>query len=177
MSGGALFGVLAAWVLAGAALAQPAAGALGREAQDLVFGDTPAIGPGPLKAYGEVIYTAMERPVLLFHYFSLEPDCRPVAVGIRLVEAPEHGAVSFNQGAEQPSSGGKPIYVRDDPRSHCDDRLVATDDASYAPAPGFSGHDRVVVEFTDRDEVFTDTIEVNVVSLKPEKPPRRVRRR
>jgi hypothetical protein len=172
VSGGALFGVLAVWALAGAALAQPAPAV-----QDLVFGDTPVIGPGPLKASGEVIYTAMERPVLLFHYFSLEPDCRPVAVGIRLVEPPEHGAVSFSKGAEQPSREGKPIYVRDDPRSRCDDRLVATDDASYAPAPGFSGHDRVVVEFTDRDEVFTDTIEVNVVSLKPEKPPRRVRRR
>jgi hypothetical protein len=168
-----------AWIAIVGALAATRASALVAAPAgpiDLVFGGTPAIGSGPLKASGEVLYTAQGAPVALFHYFSLDADCRPRAVAIRLVEPPEHGEVSFTEGHEPPWANGKPIYEDGDPRARCEDRLVGTRDASYAPAPGFIGHDRLVVEFTDRDEVFTDAIEVNVEQLKPAKPPPRRRR-
>src|SRR6516162_9033226 len=83
MGRGALVGALAICSLGGAALA---AGAVGEG--DLVFGETPVIGAGPLKATGEVVYTAQGAPVALFHYISLDADCRPRDVGIRVVEPP-----------------------------------------------------------------------------------------
>jgi hypothetical protein len=163
MGRGALMGALAICSLGGAALA----GAVGEG--DLVFGETPVIGSGSLKATGEVVYTAQGAPVALFHYISLDADCRPRAVGIRVVEPPQHGAVTFSDGHEPAVLGGKPIYGEGDPRVRCEDRLVATRDAAYAPEAGFFGHDRLVVEFTDRDEVFTDAIDVNVEALRPAK--------
>ena len=170
-----------AWLAIGAVLVAGRALALADpppSPNDLVFGETPVIGAGPLKASGEVLYTAMGAPVALFHYFSLDTDCQPRVVAIRLVEPPEHGEVTFSEGHEPAFAHGEPIYAGADPRARCADRLVGTRDASYAPAPGFSGHDRLVVEFTDRGEVFTDAIEVNVEQLKPAppRPPHRRRR-
>ncbi|HUZ12463.1 MAG TPA: hypothetical protein VMU93_06420 [Caulobacteraceae bacterium] len=168
----ALIGVVAIWALASAALAgvspvEPADG-------DLVFGETPVIGAGGLEASGEVVYTAEGDPVALFHYFSLDADCRARAVGIRLTEPPAHGSVSFSQGRQPPVRGGEPIYPGADPRARCADRLAPTRDATYLPAAGFSGVDRLVVQFSDRGRVFTDAIEINVERLKP--PARRRRR-
>jgi hypothetical protein len=149
-------------VMAAAAWANPPLGA-----SDVVFGETPVLDAGALKASAEVIYTAVGKPVLLFHYFGVGGDCAPTAVSLRLIEPPAHGAVTFQEGAEPPIRAGRPIYADADPRARCIDQLVATRDALYAPDVGFEGHDRVVVEFSEGAAVFTDAIDVNVVSLKP----------
>jgi len=163
--------LLAALAVGGAVMAAAAAWADGAPlgADDVVFGETPALDAGALKVSAEVVYTAVGKPVLLFHYFGVGGDCQPTAVGVRLVEPPAHGAVTFREGAEPPIRAGRPIYADGDPRARCIDQLVATRDGLYAPDVGFEGHDRVVVEFSEGGAAFTDAIDVNVVSLKPGK--------
>jgi hypothetical protein len=39
---------------------------------------------------------------------------------------------------------------------------VPTKDGVYTPAPGFTGHDTLTVEFTEAGASFTDTIAISV---------------
>jgi hypothetical protein len=75
---------------------------------------------------------------------------------------PAHGTISFEDGEERPWSGGRPLFGASDPRAACGNRLAATKDGVYAPAPGFSGHDSLTVQFTEDGVAFTDTIEISV---------------
>jgi hypothetical protein len=108
------------------------------------------------------INTEAGRPVMLFHYVRIDRGCAPTAVAIRLAAAPAHGAFTLEDGEERPWSNGHPLFDRADPRAHCSDRLAATKDGVYTPAPGYTGHDTLAVEFTEAGAAFTDTISVSV---------------
>jgi hypothetical protein len=107
------------------------------------------------------VNTEVGRPVLLFHYVHIDADCGPAAMAITVTTPPEHGTVGFEDGEERPWFGGRPLFGPDDPRAPCGNRLAATKDGVYAPAPGFSGHDTVTVQFTENGAAFTDTIEIS----------------
>jgi hypothetical protein len=108
------------------------------------------------------VNTEAGRPVTLFHYVRVDGGCARTAVAIRLAAAPAHGAFTLEDGEERPWSGGHPLFGPADPRAHCGDRLTATEDGVYTPAPGFTGHDTLTVEFSEAGGAFTDTITVSV---------------
>jgi hypothetical protein len=126
----------------------------------------PMIGQGELSVSGEVTRTLAETPVVLFHYFNLAPDCGPSAVTIRLVEPPAHGDVAFIDGEERPYVHGHSIFADGDPRTACSGQLVTTRDATYTPAAGFVGADRMVLEFREGDRAFSDVIAVEVIRVR-----------
>jgi hypothetical protein len=150
---------LAGAVLVSAVLAIAAAAALAQPED---------IGPRvPMIASGAPIghqdeSTEVGRPLLLFHYVHIDGHCGPTPMAIRLATPPAHGAVAFADGEERPFSEGHPMFGPADPRAHCGNRLAATRDAVYTPAPGFAGHDALAVEFTENGTSFTDTIDVSV---------------
>jgi hypothetical protein len=127
-----------------------------------------AVGAGPpVMARGAPVSrqdanTEAGRPVLLLHYVHIDAGCGPIPVAIRLTTPPQHGSVSFDDGEERPWWHGQPLFGPGDPRAPCGDRLAATKDGVYTPAPGFIGHDTLVVEFTENGAVFSDTIDVSV---------------
>jgi hypothetical protein len=153
-------GVGAAGLMAAAALAQPRSGA---QDDDTVLG-IPAIVRGA-PAIQQHSITVSETPVLLFHYFNVGADCEPTHVAFRITTPPGHGAVEFQDGEERPFTQGHPLFPADDPRSRCASRLVATKDAVYTPAAGFSGADSFVIEATEAGQTFSDTVGVSVLSL------------
>lgn len=134
-------------------------------ASDQAQTGAPAIEPTALRIQSEVIYAAAGKPVTLFHFFAVTPDCGRAAAELTVTSPPAHGDVRFAEGAEPPVAPGGPIWSAPDPRARCAGQLVATRDAIYQPAPGFFGHDRLTVEFRAAGETFDDAIEVNVVKL------------
>jgi hypothetical protein len=161
------------WALrAMAALALGAAAAGAPAQDDQVTRDIPFVvrGAPPIR---EQTITAAGAPVLLFHYFNLAPDCGPTAASVRLTTAPAHGSVDFQDGAEQPAWRGRSIYPAGDARTGCRDRLVATRDAIYTPAAGFSGADAMVVEVTEAGVSTSAAIDVTVMALDKPAPARR----
>ena len=146
--------------LAGLVLATIVAGEARAQGEDIGAG-------APLMARGapviqQDVNTEVGRPVLLFHYVHVDADCGPTAIAIAVTTPPAHGAVSFEDGEERPWSAGRPLFAPGDPRAACGNRLAATKDAVYAPAPGFSGRDTLVVQFTEAGAAFTDTIDIAV---------------
>jgi len=117
--------------------------------------------------------TAAGAPVLLFHYFNLGPGCGPTDATVRLTTPPAHGTVAIQDGDEQPAWRGRSLYPPGDPRARCRDRLVATRDAIYTPAAGFSGADTMVVEVTEGGASTTDAVDVTVLALDKPPPARR----
>ena len=108
------------------------------------------------------VNTEKGRPVTLFHYVRIGADCAPASVAIRLIAEPAHGTFALEDGQERPWSDGHPLFEPADPRAHCGNRLVRTQDGVYTPAPGFAGHDALTAEFTDAGVTFTDTVTVSV---------------
>ena len=106
--------------------------------------------------------TTSGRPVLLFHYIHIGARCGPDAVAIQVTTPPAHGTLAIEDGEERPWSGGRPLFGPDDPRARCGNRLAATKDGVYTPAPGFVGHDSMVVQFTEAGATLADAIEVSV---------------
>ncbi len=127
-----------------------------------------AVGAGvPMMARGapisqQDVNTEVGRPVLLLHYVHVDAACGPSAMAIRLTTPPEHGSVSFEDGEERPWYAGRPLFEPGDPRAHCGNRLAATKDAVFTPAPGFTGRDTLVVEFTEDGASFSDTVDIEV---------------
>ena len=108
------------------------------------------------------VNTVVGRPVLLFHYVHVDAHCGPTAMAIAVTMPPAHGAASFEDGEERPWIDGHPLFGPGDPRAACGNRLAATKDGVYTPAPGFSGHDSLTVQFTENGAAFSDTIEISV---------------
>lgn len=106
--------------------------------------------------------TEAGRPVLLFHYVHIDADCGPTAMAIQATSPPEHGTLAIENGEERPWSGGRPLFAPGDPRAHCGNALASTRDGVYTPAPGFVGHDTLVLAFTESGETITDTIDIAV---------------
>jgi hypothetical protein len=106
--------------------------------------------------------TEIGLPLMLFHYVHIDAHCGPTPMTVRLAMPPSHGAVAFEDGDERPWSNGRPMFGPADPRAHCGNRLAATRNAVYTPAPRFTGHDTLTVEFTENGTSFTDTIDVSV---------------
>jgi hypothetical protein len=150
-------GVGAAVLTAAAAPASP------QPDDDTVLG-IPAIVRGAA-AIRQHSITASESPVVLFHYFNIGRDCEPTQVVLRIVTPPDHGEVAFVDGEERPFAEGRPLFAAGDPRARCADRLVATRDAVYTPAAGFSGEDSFVIEAAEAGQIFSDTVGVSVLSL------------
>jgi hypothetical protein len=146
--------------LAGVVAATSIAGAARSLAEDVDAG-APVMARGAAVSQQDV-NTEVGRPVLLFHYVHVDADCGPTAMAIAVTTPPTHGAVSIEDGEERPWSGGRPLFGPGDPRAACGNRLAATKDAVYAPAPGFSGRDSMVVQFTEAGATFSDTIDVSV---------------
>jgi hypothetical protein len=163
-----------AWVSVIGVCALAAAGAaIGQPAGEEVAAGAPAIEAASERITGEVLYTSAGQPVTLFHYFSVASDCAPAPAEVRLVQPPAHGRVTFAAGLEPPIAGSRPLWTAPDPRAQCLSRMVATRDATYAPDPGFAGHDQLQIEFQDGAGGFTDVIEVNVERLAPPAKPRK----
>jgi hypothetical protein len=146
--------------LAGMALAAIVAGGARSQGEDVDAG-APVFARGAPVSQQDV-NTEVGRPVLLFHYVHVDADCGPTAMAIAVTTPPAHGSVSFEDGEERPWSGGRPLFGAGDPRAACGNRLAVTKDGVYAPAPGFSGHDSLVVQFTESGAAFSDTIDISV---------------
>ena len=146
--------------LAGAVLATLVVGPARPQPED-VGREAPMIARGAPISQQDA-NTAAGQPVLLFHYVHIDAHCGPDAVAIRLTTPPEHGSLALEDGEERPWSEGRPMFGPDDPRARCGNRLAATKDGVYTPAPGFIGHDSMVVEFTEGGATLSDTIEVSV---------------
>jgi len=146
--------------LAGMVLAIIVAGAARPQGEDIGAGAPVFARGAPVRQ--QDVNTEVGRPVLLFHYVHIDADCGPTAMAIAVTTPPEHGTVNFEDGEERPWSEGRPLFGPDDPRAACGNRLAATKDGVYAPAPGFSGHDTLTVQFTEQGVAFTDTIEISV---------------
>ncbi len=136
------------------------AGAAWPQGEDIGAG-APVFGRGAPISQQDV-NTEAGRPVTLFHYVRIDGGCAPTPVTIRLAVPPAHGAFTLEDGEERPWSGGHPLFDSADARAHCGDRLAATKDGVYTPAPGFTGHDTLTVEFTEAGGAFTDTITISV---------------
>ena len=134
-------------------------------ASDQAQTGAPAIEPTALRIQSEVIYAAAGKPVTLFHFFAVGPDCGRAAASVAVAAPPAHGLVRLTEGAEPPLAAGAPIWRAPDPRARCAAQLVATRDAVYEPAPGFAGRDTLTVEFRAGDQAFDDVIEINVEKL------------
>lgn len=141
---------------AGAVVAQPADQVTRLEAPALMRGDG---------AISQRSATPADKPLLLFHYFNVAPDCGPSEVSFRLAAPPAHGTVSFVASQNRPFAAGRPIFGPDDPRARCDDRLVPSRDAVYTPAPGYSGQDSFVIEAAEGGTVASDAVNVLVLSF------------
>jgi hypothetical protein len=144
--------------LAGAVLAAAANGPARPQAVDV---------GAPVMARGAAVSeqqenTAAGRPLVLFHYVHIDDRCGPAPAAIRVATPPEHGALEIEDGEERPWTDGRPLFAATDARAHCADRLAATKDGVYTPAPGFRGHDTLVLQFTEDGASFTDTIDVAV---------------
>ena len=89
---------------------------------------------------------------------SIDPDCaeRP-GYSLNVVQPPEHGEVKVVAEA---------IYIafpQGNPRAVCNSRKVPGRQAYYTAAPGFTGHDRVVLEGASDDGTMRHvTIDVDV---------------
>lgn len=89
---------------------------------------------------------------------SIDPDCaeRP-GYTLSVVEPPEHGEVKVVAEA---------IYIafpQGNPRAVCNSRKAPGRQAYYTAAPGFTGHDRVVLEGASDDGTMRHvTIDVDV---------------
>jgi hypothetical protein len=146
--------------LAGVALAAAGAGPTRAQPE--------AIGAGaPLIARGAEVSQEQEnteagRPVVLFHYIHIDAACGPTAMALVVTAPPAHGELAIEAGEERPWLGARPLFAPGDPRAHCADRLAPTRDGVYTPAPGFTGHDTLSVQFTEDGVSFTDTIDVAV---------------
>jgi hypothetical protein len=73
---------------------------------------------------------------------AIDPDCSEHAPGstLRILKAPSHGTARISD---------EPLFLAfpaDNPRSACNSRKVPGHQAFYAPAAGFTGRDRVVLE-------------------------------
>jgi hypothetical protein len=147
------------WLVA-LALTTAAAGGAHSQAEDVDAGAPVFARGAPISQ--QDVNTAVGRPVLLFHYVHIDADCGPTTMAIAVTTPPAHGTVSFEDGEERPWSGGRPLFGPGDPRAACGNRLAATKDGVYAPAPDFSGHDALTVQFTEDGVAFTDTIEISV---------------
>ena len=89
---------------------------------------------------------------------SIDPDCSEhPGYSLSVVEPPAHGEVKVV---------AEPIYMafpRDNPRAACNSRKVPGRQAYYTASPGFSGHDRVVLEGVTEDGTMRHvTIDVDV---------------
>jgi len=125
----------------------------------------PNIDAADYRIGGETIYGRQGRPVVLFHYFSIGPDCAARPVSVTLKDPPAHGRMTVVDGAQPPVADGRAMWGPGDPRAHCAGQLVATRDGAYQPDPAFVGHDRLTVSFREGDVAFDDVIEVNVVRI------------
>jgi hypothetical protein len=89
---------------------------------------------------------------------SIDPDCaeRP-GYSLNVVQPPEHGEVKVVAEA---------IYIafpQGNPRAVCNSRKVPGRQVYYTAAPGFSGHDRVVLEGASDDGTMRHvTVDVDV---------------
>jgi hypothetical protein len=108
------------------------------------------------------VNTEAARPVVLFHFIHIDGACGPTATAIRVTTPPAHGVLAIKDGQERPWSDGHPLFAPADPRARCGARLVPTKDGVYTPAAGFTGHDSLVVEFTEAGQTFTDAVEISV---------------
>ena len=150
---------LGIWV-AGMALAAIAAVDVRSQGEDVDAG-APVFARGAPVSQQDA-NTEVGRPVLLFHYVHIDADCGPTAMAIAVTTPPSHGTVSFEDGEERPWFGGRPLFGPGDPRAGCGNRLADTKDGVYTPAAGFSGHDSLVVKFTEAGAAFSDTIDISV---------------
>jgi hypothetical protein len=142
---------LGAMLLAGAAAAQEVDAGAG----------APLIARGAPISQQDV-NTEAGLPVLLFHYVHIDAACGPTAVAIRLTAEPSHGTFTLQNGDERPWWDGHPLFAAGDPRARCGNRLAATKDGVYTPAPGFTGYDTLTVEFTEAGVAVTDAIAISV---------------
>jgi hypothetical protein len=96
--------------------------------------------------------------IIIWGGAAIDPDCSEhPGYTLNVVEPPAHGEVKVV---------AEPIYLafpRANPRSACNSRKVPGRQAYYTAAPGFSGHDRVVLEGVTEDGTMRHvTVNVDV---------------
>ena len=80
--------------------------------------------------------------ITLMYNTAIDPDCsvHPPGTTLTILKPPEHGVARVSD---------EPIYTAfppNNPRSACNNRKVPGHTAYYAANPGFTGHDRVVLQ-------------------------------
>lgn len=84
---------------------------------------------------------ASGRPLMLYHYYSTNPDCTSAGeVVMRVAQGPEHGRVSVRR------AGIFPNFPVNNVRSACNRRRVPGVEAVYVSQRGYLGPDLVVLE-------------------------------
>jgi hypothetical protein len=99
---------------------------------------------GPAKGFEKLVVSKAvvgTSRIQLWANTAINPDCSETpGVTLSILRQAEHGTVSLS---DEPFYPGFPPG---NPRSACNVRKVAGHQAFYQASPGFSGHDRVVLQ-------------------------------
>jgi hypothetical protein len=96
--------------------------------------------------------------IIIWGGAAIDPDCSEhPGYSLNVVEPPAHGEVKVV---------AEPLYIAfpaGNPRAACNSRKVPGRQAYYTASPGFSGHDRVVLEGATEDGTMRHvTVDVEV---------------
>ncbi|HEV7383590.1 MAG TPA: hypothetical protein VGN89_01840 [Phenylobacterium sp.] len=114
--------------------------------------------PGPIQKIRVSKAAIGSSRIIIWGGASIDPDCSEhPGYTLSVVEPPTHGEVKVV---------AEPVYMAfplSNPRAACNARKVPGRQAYYTAVPGFSGHDRVVLEGATEDGTMRHvTIDVDV---------------
>jgi hypothetical protein len=100
--------------------------------------------PAPVKAFDKIkVERAALGPseIVIWANAQLDPDCAEHAgVTLTALQQPQHGALRIVH------EDGYTNYPPANPRAVCNSRKTPVNHAYYAASPGYTGHDKVVLQ-------------------------------
>jgi hypothetical protein len=101
-------------------------------------------GAGASPVVRKVVPSGEERNISFMA--ALTPDCATMGrIVVRTLEEPRHGAIRFEAGSSYP------VFAPDNPRSNCNNQMVAGTKLFYASGANWMGEDqfRILVIYPD----------------------------
>lgn len=101
-------------------------------------------GPGSPSVIRKVVPSGEERNISFLA--ALTPDCATMGrIVVRTLEEPRHGAIRFE------AATSYPVFATENPRSNCNNQMVAGTKLFYASGPNWLGDDqfRILVIYPD----------------------------
>ena len=93
----------------------------------------------------------------VWSYIDVNPDCSPNDYKLKILTQPSHGAVTIEDAEDFPN------YAKENVRSACNVKRVASKSVSYTSEAGFTGSDGFTIEVLTsfgviRDDRFSMTV-------------------